>query len=139
MCPILWAIIDETFGLPIGPSILHRLNLSNPPPQTAVMLTAAYNMYHTIQIGHHDLVLRALASGRFGEIYKNAKLVAKEFQSQFPGVTSSGIFTAAPRVSRSLSDDPLLVEVAPGVFMRVNSSASPFNSLFEYNADLMDG
>merc|ERR1711865_223642 len=101
-------------------------------------------MYHTIQIGHHDMLLSAFGFKRFGKVYKQAKLVARECLSQYRSVVrlsvqEAGIFTVAVCHPHTLSDDHFLVDVALGVFMRVNSSAAVSDFPLEASADQMDG
>ena len=82
-CSVLWSLIDEVFLTSIGSSMLARCNISNPCESSAIMLTTAFNMYHTIKGGHRNLITASASSGRYGPVCKVALDVARLYHSRY--------------------------------------------------------
>ena len=88
-CEVLLALISEQFScVNLGPTPLLRLNLIDPSPQKFVVITAMYNMYHTLKVGHRDVVDRALLHNRFEPCCQIAGNVARDYHSQFSHIFS---------------------------------------------------
>ena len=82
-CSVLWSLIDEVFLTSIGSSMLARCNISNPCESFAIMLTTAFNMYHTIKGGHRDLITASASSGRYGPVCKVGLDVARLYRARY--------------------------------------------------------
>ena len=125
-CMNLWSIVAEVFQFSMPPTLLSRINICKPTSPLSAVMVALFNIYHTVKVGHRPLVDLAIAHRRFGQIHELSYEVASMFKRRYlPSQTQFHVsddiapvfFPPVP-----LSEDPNLVEIAPGVFVHRDSS-----------------
>ena len=122
----LWSIVSEVFRFPLPPTLLNRINFCNPSTLVSVVMVMLYNIYHTVKVGHRSLVDSAIAQCRFGKIHQLSFEVASMFKRRYlPNwlqCTELDDIASQLLLPVALSEDPDLVEIAPGVYAHRDSS-----------------
>ena len=82
-CPMISMILGEILGCEISPFMKDRLNLSSPSKHNAAVITCTYNMYHTVKLGHRQVVDNAIQTGCFAASWQIATATASEYALQY--------------------------------------------------------
>lgn len=83
LCPNMWSIVDDVFQATLPPSLLERINVRSPSKRGLAIITAIFNMYHTVKIGHRCLVESAMTSRRFAAIHSLCREVALMYRNRY--------------------------------------------------------
>ena len=83
VCPNLWGIVDEVFATALPPTLMQRLNVVDPSRLGSSVITALFNMYHTIKVGNRALVEQAIATRRFAAIHGLSHEVCVLFKNRY--------------------------------------------------------
>ena len=103
-CHVLWSLIDEFFTGCVDPSAAGRINYVRPSPKKTMIISATFEVYHTLKIGLREVVNEAVSQSRFCKVIDIARKLIIEKRATL--VTAFGAVSVLRPIVVSFEGEP---------------------------------